>query len=372
VTAGARERVVDRAIARGEIGGRTVQIVETGAVEMTTYPVPSPAEGKVRVRTTRSAISPGTEMTFFGRDATNVYLTKTWDEELRLFVEGAPSLDYPIVFGYRSAGVVDESDDEALPVGTRLFGNWRHTEYTLLSADAARAQLIPDGLADDDAVDLAQMAPICLNAVAYAEGAHAGHPVVVLGAGPVGLITAQAVRATGGGPVFIVDRLGSRLAMAGDLGFEPVDASRLPDVAVELKGRLGSEAIPVVFECTGSTYALNEAIRLVRRRGSVVALGFYQGEGQGLRLGDEFHHNGVQVRCGQIGNLHPNWTWPTLRAAAVRMAMGGGLVLGGLPRLTLPVEQVAAGFDALKRPDEVLQVALSYDSAQQLDVRAAA
>jgi hypothetical protein len=41
----------------------------------------------------------------------------------------------------------------------------------------------------------------------------------------------------------------------------------------------------------------------------------------------------------------------------------GQLVLGGLPRLTLPVERVAEGFDALTRPAEVLQVALTYDAA---------
>jgi hypothetical protein len=36
-------------------------------------------------------------------------------------------------------------------------------------------------------------------------------------------------------------------------------------------------------------------------------------------------------------------------------------VLGGLPRETFPVERVADAFAALRRPDEVLQVALTYD-----------
>jgi hypothetical protein len=31
---------------------------------------------------------------------------------------------------------------------------------------------------------------------------------------------------------------------------------------------------------------------VVRRRGTVVAVGFYQGDATGLRLGEEFHHNG--------------------------------------------------------------------------------
>ena len=35
--------------------------------------------------------------------------------------------------------------------------------------------------------------------------------------------------------------------------------------------------------------------------------------------------------------------------------MFGRLVLGGLPRLQLPVEEVTAAFDALKRPNEVFE-----------------
>jgi hypothetical protein len=90
-------------------------------------------------------------------------------------------------------------------------------------------------------------------------------------------------------------------------------------------------------------------------------VGFYQGPADGLFLGDEFHHNGIAIRCGQIGNVHPDWSWEALRARTIELARGGEVVLGGLPRLTLPVEQVGDAFAALGRPDEVLQVALSYD-----------
>jgi threonine dehydrogenase-like Zn-dependent dehydrogenase len=266
-----------------------------------------------------------------------------------------------VVFGYRAAGEIMESSDSTLPPGTRLFGNWRHTEFTSLPGERARGQILPNGLSMEDGVDIAQMGPICINAVASAEREHAGAPAVVFGAGPIGLITAQIVRATGAREVYVVERLDNRLAVAADLGFTPLDASTSEDVAAELKSRLGSEAVPVAFECTGSALALHEAIRIVRRRGTVVALGFYQGEAKGLLLGEEFHHNGVHVRSGQIGNLHPAWTWETLRQRTIDLALGGQLVLGGLPRVTLPVERAADAFEALGRPAEVLQVQLSYD-----------
>ena len=350
-------------IERGEIGGRTVQLTETGEVECVRYDPAPLADEHVRVRTVRSAISSGTEMTFYGKGATNVYLHKRWNEELRLFQPGTASMDYPLVIGYRAAGEVVESRAAAVPIGTRVYGSWRHTELTSLPGDVALAQRLPDGLTWDDGVDIAQMGPICANAVAYGEGEQTGRPAVVFGAGVVGLLTAQIVRATGADPVHVVDRLPQRLAIAASLGLETVDAGGGDDVAAGLKRRHGADGIPVVWECTGSTRALHEAIRLVRRRGAVVAVGFYQGDATGLVLGDEFHHNGVRIVCGQIGNLHPGQTWPRLRSGTMGMALAGQLALGTLPRLSLPVEEAASGFLALQQPGEVLQVALTYERA---------
>ena len=346
--------------AAGLIGGRTVQIVAGGTVECHTYEIAPLADGHVRVRTLLSAISPGTEMTFVGSAPTNAYLQRHWDPDLRLFVDGAPTMTYPITFGYRATGEVIESRDSSVPVGQRVFGNWKHTEYTSMPGAQALAQTLPDALTWQDGLDIAQMGPICVNAVAFAEGEHRGSPAVVFGAGPVGLITAQVARADGATAVYVVDRLPSRLAIAQSLGLEPIEAAPGVDVAVLLKSRLGAEGIPVVFEATGASAALHEAIRVVRRRGLVVALGFYQGDALGLRLGDEFHHNGVRITCGQIGNIHPDWTWDTLRTRTRDLALTGELVLGGISRLTVPVDNVADGFAALARPAEVLQVVLDY------------
>ena len=313
------------------------------------------------MRTIVSAISPGTEMTYLGRNATNPYLRKRWEARLRLFVPGEPTQDYPIVFGYRAAGIVVESRDKTVAIGTRVFGRWRHTELTALSGEDARAQQLPDALTFDDGVDLAHMLPICVNAVSYAEERHAGAPAVVFGCGPIGLILAQVALATGASRVYAVDRLSSRLEIAGSLGLVPVDTNA-ENVALRLKRELGADAIPVAFECSGNTRALNEAIRVVRRRGTVVAGGFYQGEAAGLFLGDEFHHNGVEVRSGQIGNLHPRWDLARLRAFGRDLALRG-LVLGGLPRRRVRIDEAPDAFAQLARPADTLQVAFSYPDA---------
>ena len=347
-------------VARGDIGGRTVQIVTSGEVECATYDPAPLRDGFVRVQTVRTAISPGTEMTLYGRNASNVYLHKRWNEELRLFERAEPSLSYPVAFGYRATGRVIDGGGTDVTVGTRVYGNWRHTALTAMPAATAKAQLLPDELSWDDGVDIGQMGPICVNAVAFAEGEHRDHPAVVFGAGPVGLITAQVAARDGAASVTVVDRVPERLQIAAGLGFETVQAADGVDVAAALKRRLGPDAISVAWECSGSTFGLHEAIRVVRRRGLVVAVGFYQGEATGLLLGDEFHHNGVRISCGQIGNIHPSTDLAGLRARTVELVMEHGLRLGDLPRVIFPVEQVADAFQALTRPGEVLQAVLDY------------
>jgi NADPH:quinone reductase-like Zn-dependent oxidoreductase len=351
---------IDELVGRGEIGGRTVRIVASGDVDCHEYPVAPLMRGHVRVRTIRSAISPGTEMTYVGAGATNPYLHKRWDADLRLFVPGKSSVEYPIVFGYRAAGEVIESAAPSVAVGTRVYGKWRHTELVALPAELAAEQRVPDGVSFDDAVDLGQMAPIGMNAIAYAGDDLRGAPSVVFGAGPVGLIVAQLAAASGATAVQVVDRIASRLEIARSCRLDTLLAADGVDVARELKLRLGAEAVAVAFECTGSTRALQEAIRTVRRRGRVVAVGFYQGEAAGLFLGDEFHHNGVEIRSAQIGNIHPERTLAQLRREVLALLLDGRLVLGGLPRVTFPVEEVDKAFAVVRTPAAALQVALTY------------
>lgn len=353
---------IDEQLGQGLIGGRTAQIVRSGQVECVSYPRQPLDAGCVRVRSVRTAVSPGTEMTFLGRDASNVYLHKHWNEALRLFEAGPPSIAYPMAFGYRAVGEVVESRSPDVAVGHRVYGNWPHTELTTMPATQALAQMLPDALDWDDGVDMGQMGPVCVNAVAFGEGEHRGSPTVVFGAGPVGLLTAQVARADGADPVYVVDRLPSRLAIAASLGLESIQADGQVDVAATIKRRHGADGVPVAFECTGAVVALQQAIRVVRRRGAVVAVGFYQHDAVGLRLGEEFHHNGIRITSGQIGNIHPGQDWASLRAASIELGVSRRVAFGGLPRLTVPIERVADGIDALRRPDEVLQVAISYDA----------
>ena len=72
-----------------------------------------------------------------------------------------------------------------------------------------------------------------------------------------------------------------------------------------------------------------------------------QGDGAGLRLGEEFHHNRVPVICSQISGVAPVAAAPLGRLPAGRTAMdlaaSGRLRLTELITHTMPIERGAGG-----------------------------
>jgi L-iditol 2-dehydrogenase len=101
-----------------------------------------------------------------------------------------------------------------------------------------------------------------------------GSTVVVFGPGPVGLLAAMVARACGAGRVAVVGRASSRerLALAGRLGFDAWDASRL-EVATEAHRITGGRGADLVLEASGSAEAVAAAISALRRRGRLCVLG---------------------------------------------------------------------------------------------------
>jgi threonine dehydrogenase-like Zn-dependent dehydrogenase len=86
---------------------------------------------EVRIKTLYSGISAGTELTFYR--GTNPYLSKQWDADNRLFIEGEQAtFSYPVLnLGYEEVGEVIELGAAVtdVTVGTRLFGTWGHRTH---------------------------------------------------------------------------------------------------------------------------------------------------------------------------------------------------------------------------------------------------
>jgi (R,R)-butanediol dehydrogenase/meso-butanediol dehydrogenase/diacetyl reductase len=100
------------------------------------------------------------------------------------------------------------------------------------------------------------------------------HVAAVLGAGPIGLLTALVAQARGVPHVIISDILSSRLKLAASLGLRVVSAGEnLRNLVMELSERNGAD---VIFECAGAPSSAREMTSLVRSRGVIVNLGVFK------------------------------------------------------------------------------------------------
>ena len=84
-----------------------------------------------------------------------------------------------------------------------------------------------------------------------------------------------------------------------------------------IKAETGGRGADICIEVSGAPAALAEAMRTVAYASRVVAMGFFQGEARGLHLGDEFHHNRIELISSQISGRRAGGEPPLEQAAAL-------------------------------------------------------
>jgi len=343
-----------------------LRFVAPRRVEVIDVPSPPLQPGRVRVRTIASGISAGTEMTAYR--GTNPYLTSSWDPEVRLF-RGPQTLrpaGYPLDgWGYSEVGVVVETvpagnvNDDDVQVGDTVWGIWGHRAEGVLPATALRGHRLADHL-DPVAGCFARVGAIALNAVLAAD-IGVGSTVVVVGQGVIGLLATR-LSVLSGARVLAVDGIDLRLDRARTYGAEEV-LQPDPELAERLREITGPAGADAAIELSGTYAGLGSAIRAVGADGRVVAAGFYQGSADGLRLGDEFHHNRVQVVASQIGSvparLTARWDPPRLHRTAMNVIARGDIDVLPLVTHRYPLARAHKAYQVLdERGAEALQVVL--------------
>jgi threonine dehydrogenase-like Zn-dependent dehydrogenase len=297
---------------------RTLAVPEPGRlawVEAEERPLTS---GRFRVETLFSGLSAGTELTFL--KGTNPYLHASWDPEWGVFRADRPATGYPVLqLGYMEVGRVTDSRTPAVAEGALVAMAYGHRTSHVADGDTERFILLPDDVDPLLGVYVAHMGPICANGLLHAaaearDGAGVGDlgdgvrglTVLVTGAGVVGLLVAAFARHLGAAEVVVADPTPARRAAAEGIGLVAVDDGEEPlwhRIKQRWRHGPGDRGADVVFQCRGQAAVLAEALRCLRPQGTVIDLAFYPGGADPLRLGEEFHHNGLGIRCAQIGRV---------------------------------------------------------------------
>ncbi len=118
---------------------------------------------------------------------------------------------------------------------------------------------------------LLEAVAVALHAVSLAPIAHHSTALVV-GAGTIGLLVQQGLKAAGCSRVFVTDLDETRLTLSKKLGATEVLRS-VPELVQNLLQLTSGMGVHVVIEAVGNTPAIRTAIDCVRKGGSVVLVG---------------------------------------------------------------------------------------------------
>lgn len=141
----------------------------------------------------------------------------------------------------------------------------------LVAAPAASCHALPPEVGDA-AGALVEPLAVAVHAVRRAR-VSPGARAVVVGAGPIGLLLLQVLRAKGVGWVAVVEPRAERRRLAQALGADHVLDPELEDPARGIAEVTAEERAELTFECVGSAAAFASAVRVTAKQGRIVLVG---------------------------------------------------------------------------------------------------
>jgi 2-desacetyl-2-hydroxyethyl bacteriochlorophyllide A dehydrogenase len=223
---------------------------------------------------------------------------------------GRVQIEPGFVIGHEFVGEVIAAGDEVtrVNVGDRVLGTYatacgecffcRREEFhkcdqsrvyghgaTLGSLQGAQAEQVlvphanlalrrvPEGLSDEVALFAGDVMGTAFHAIDSRPLAE-GETAAILGLGPVGLCAVQAAKAAGASEVIAIDTVEDRLQMAESFGAIPVHLTE-GDPRGEVKKLTDGRGVDLAVDAVGHPDALDLALRLARKAGTVSATGVY-------------------------------------------------------------------------------------------------
>ena len=355
------------------------------------YQEPPLGPRQIRIRTEFASPKHGTELVGYRNEpAANRPYDSTWGAIVPRPAAQEPS-GFPRPLGNMAVGVVADVGLEVtrFRVGDRVFGHFPIRETQ--TADETRVDSLPAGLSPEAAV--------CLDPAVMALALRDANPklgdhVAVFGLGAIGLIAVQLSRLAGADKVIAVDPIPVRrelaLAFGADVALDPVAGDA--DVGLEIRRMTGypdrvstrsTDRVPIVggyweeatqtgqrgvdvaVECAGSAAALHQAIRATRFGGTVCVISYYGTDAAGLRLGDEFHINRLQIVSARSQSLPlrdaPAWTLERLTELALAWLVSGRIRTDGIVTPIVPFAESAEAYREIdEHPERSIKLGIRF------------
>lgn len=366
-----------------------LQDLSDGETHLIEAPMPNcPSKGLLIV-TSSSLISVGTERMLldFGRSS---YLQKARQqpEKVKEVIEKIKTdglfttldavkskLSEPLKCGYCNVGAVQAvgADVSGFQVGDRVVSNGHHADMVAVPQNLCVR--IPDNVTDESAV-FTVLASIALQGIRLLKPT-LGETIAVIGAGLIGLLTIQLLRANGC-RVLAIDLDEDKLKLAKQFGAETCLLQRGVDPVVEAMAFSRDRGIDgvLITATTTSNDPVTQAAKMSRKRGRIVLVGvvgltlsradFYEKEltfqvscsyGPG-RYDAQYEAEGIDYPVGYV-----RWTEQRNFEAVLDMMASGQLDVQPLITHCFDFEEAKRAYQVLSEDKKALGIVLQYHSA---------
>jgi threonine dehydrogenase-like Zn-dependent dehydrogenase len=323
------------------VKARSLVHVAPRRVEIRDVELQAPGPGEVLVRTVCSGISGGTELLVYrGEAPRELVLDEALDELHGTF-------SYPFAYGYGCVGRVQGLDEP-------LFAFHPHQDIFVIRRQA----LVPLPGVPPRTATLFPLVETALQ-VTLDAGPRAGEPVVVLGLGVLGTLTAMLLQRAGALPL-CAEPLGWRRALAASLGLRVMAPELLPDA---VDADTGGRGVPLAIDASGNPDAPGQALGLLAHEGTLLVASWLGTKLAPLPLGGAFHRRRLTIRSTQVSTipsaLAASWTMARRRTVAAELLER--LPLAALATHEFPFGRAEEAFAALDRGEAgLMHAALSF------------
>ncbi len=253
-----------------------------GKIEFREIPVPEPKKGEVLVKIMNIGVC---------------------GSDIHVYHGTHPFTSYPVTQGHEVSGVIEElgEDVTGFAIGQKVTIQpqvvcgkcypCRHGKYNLceklkvmgfqttgtasryFAVDAQKVTHLPEEMSYEEGAMIEPLA-VGVHAVKQA-GDVAGKDICILGAGPIGILTAQVAKGLGARKVMITDISDIRLAKAREVGIDVCVNTKERDFAEAFVECFGPDKADVIYDCAGNDLTMDQAIQNARKGSTIILVAVF-------------------------------------------------------------------------------------------------
>lgn len=159
--------------------------------------------------------------------------------------------------------------EELKVMGFQTTGTASH----YFAVDAAKVTLLPENMTFEEGAMIEPLA-VAVHAVRRM-GDVTGQKIAVLGAGPIGILVAQAAKGMGAESVLITDISDVRLDKAKECGVDYTANTNREDFGEAMIRAFGKDKADVIYDCAGNDITMGQAIRHARKGSTIILVAVF-------------------------------------------------------------------------------------------------